>query len=75
MITTTDTTTSTYIYKKRNKSPDVVGQMFLSGVCLGAEGTLVGGLASMLMHVVGQVLLAGKLLRAIRALEWSLARM
>lgn len=49
--------------------------MLLAGVGLGAEGALVRRLPGVLVHVVGEVLLAGELLRAIRALERSLARM
>lgn len=54
--------------------PDMIGEVFLPGECLSAEGALVRRLARVQVHVVGEMLLARERLRTIRALERSFAR-
>lgn len=52
----------------------MVGQVFFSGECFGAEGTFVGRFSRVKVDVVREVLLTRERLRTERTLERSLAR-
>lgn len=53
--------------------PDMISKMLLPRECLGAEGALMRCFTGVQMHVVCQMLLARKRLRAVRTFEWRLA--
>lgn len=51
----------------------MISKMLLPRECLGTEGALVWRFTGVQVHVVRQMLLARKRLRAVCAFEWRLA--